>query len=191
MLFTPPGESYPSVYLNLPSPLSLSFFFGALQVFLKEALEQRLEKEREEVRTAAGMVIRAHILSYVARLVQLCVCLCINTLCWMKLGGLAKPVVVTSFTFYWLEWMDCNNRICEWDGSLHCRMIYQGWISELRAMQSGLDSLWKCREKTSRGFQETPHTQAEFIYMLFFINQDFFCQFWGVVSNFVFQKWFF
>lgn len=37
------------------------------QVFLKEALEQRLEKEREEVRRGAGMVIRAHILSYVAR----------------------------------------------------------------------------------------------------------------------------
>uniref|UniRef100_A0A672PMT3 Unconventional myosin-X-like n=1 Tax=Sinocyclocheilus grahami TaxID=75366 RepID=A0A672PMT3_SINGR len=36
-------------------------------VFLKEALEQRLEKQREEVRTVAGMVIRAHILSYVAR----------------------------------------------------------------------------------------------------------------------------
>uniref|UniRef100_A0A3B4WZB5 Myosin X, like 3 n=1 Tax=Seriola lalandi dorsalis TaxID=1841481 RepID=A0A3B4WZB5_SERLL len=36
-------------------------------VFLKEALEQRLEKEREEVRRRAGMVIRAHILSYVAR----------------------------------------------------------------------------------------------------------------------------
>uniref|UniRef100_A0A8C7CB94 Myosin X, like 3 n=1 Tax=Oncorhynchus kisutch TaxID=8019 RepID=A0A8C7CB94_ONCKI len=38
-----------------------------LSVFLKEELEQRLEKEREEVRRQAGMVIRAHILSYVAR----------------------------------------------------------------------------------------------------------------------------
>ncbi|KAG1945655.1 unconventional myosin-X [Pimephales promelas] len=68
-VLTPSGENYQSVYLNLPSSLSLSlsFFFGAVQVFLKEALEQRLEKEREEVRTAAGMVIRAHILSYVAR----------------------------------------------------------------------------------------------------------------------------
>ncbi|KAK1903064.1 Unconventional myosin-X, partial [Dissostichus eleginoides] len=36
-------------------------------VFLKEALEQRLEKEREEVRRRAGMVIRAHILSYTGR----------------------------------------------------------------------------------------------------------------------------
>ncbi|XP_076018095.1 unconventional myosin-X [Genypterus blacodes] len=40
---------------------------GKTKVFLKEALEQRLEKEREEVRCRAGMVIRAHILSYVAR----------------------------------------------------------------------------------------------------------------------------
>ncbi|XP_023661619.2 unconventional myosin-X [Paramormyrops kingsleyae] len=40
---------------------------GKTKVFLKEALEQRLEKEREEVRYKAGMVIRAHILSYVAR----------------------------------------------------------------------------------------------------------------------------
>ncbi|XP_018581220.1 unconventional myosin-X-like [Scleropages formosus] len=40
---------------------------GKTKVFLKEALEQRLEKERDEVRRKAGMVIRAHILSYVAR----------------------------------------------------------------------------------------------------------------------------
>ncbi|KAM9803310.1 unconventional myosin-X [Syngnathus typhle] len=40
---------------------------GKTKVFLKEALEQRLEKEREGVRHKAGMVIRAHILSYVAR----------------------------------------------------------------------------------------------------------------------------
>ncbi|KAM3608206.1 uncharacterized protein V6R79_021047 [Siganus canaliculatus] len=40
---------------------------GKTKVFLKEALEQRLEKERAEVRRRAGMVIRAHILSYVAR----------------------------------------------------------------------------------------------------------------------------
>ncbi|TNN84477.1 Unconventional myosin-X [Liparis tanakae] len=40
---------------------------GKTKVFLKEALEQRLEKEREEARRRAGMVIRAHILSYVAR----------------------------------------------------------------------------------------------------------------------------
>ncbi|XP_036401500.1 unconventional myosin-X-like [Megalops cyprinoides] len=40
---------------------------GKTKVFLKEALEQKLEKERDEVRRAAGMVIRAHILSYTAR----------------------------------------------------------------------------------------------------------------------------
>uniref|UniRef100_A0A674BIL8 Unconventional myosin-X-like n=1 Tax=Salmo trutta TaxID=8032 RepID=A0A674BIL8_SALTR len=40
---------------------------GKTKVFLKEELELRLEKEREEVRRQAGMVIRAHILSYVAR----------------------------------------------------------------------------------------------------------------------------
>ncbi|XP_030643484.1 unconventional myosin-X [Chanos chanos] len=40
---------------------------GKTKVFLKEALEQSLEKDREEVRRAAGMVIRAHILTYVAR----------------------------------------------------------------------------------------------------------------------------
>ncbi|CAL8267749.1 unnamed protein product [Lota lota] len=40
---------------------------GKTKVFLKEALEQRLEKEREEERRRAGMVIRAHVLSYVAR----------------------------------------------------------------------------------------------------------------------------
>uniref|UniRef100_A0A8C4ZXA0 Myosin X, like 1 n=1 Tax=Gadus morhua TaxID=8049 RepID=A0A8C4ZXA0_GADMO len=40
---------------------------GKTKVFLKEALEQRLEKQREEERRRAGMVIRAHVLSYVAR----------------------------------------------------------------------------------------------------------------------------
>lgn len=34
---------------------------------MKESLEQRLEKERDEVRRKAGMVIRAHILTYTAR----------------------------------------------------------------------------------------------------------------------------
>lgn len=57
--------------LSVRVSLSLSFPAGRgvliPQVFLKEALEQRLEKQREEVRRRAGMVIRAHILSYVAR----------------------------------------------------------------------------------------------------------------------------
>ncbi|KAI9530386.1 hypothetical protein NQZ68_004404, partial [Dissostichus eleginoides] len=63
--------------VSFPSPTSLSLSLSLChslsavalpvpQVFLKEALEQRLEKEREEVRRRAGMVIRAHILSYVA-----------------------------------------------------------------------------------------------------------------------------
>ncbi|RXN00115.1 Unconventional myosin-X [Acipenser ruthenus] len=40
---------------------------GKTKVFLKEALEQRLEKDRVEARRKAGMVIRAHVLRYVAR----------------------------------------------------------------------------------------------------------------------------
>uniref|UniRef100_A0A672PMA2 Unconventional myosin-X-like n=1 Tax=Sinocyclocheilus grahami TaxID=75366 RepID=A0A672PMA2_SINGR len=52
---------------TLVFPTLQIFFMHQELVFLKEALEQRLEKQREEVRTVAGMVIRAHILSYVAR----------------------------------------------------------------------------------------------------------------------------
>lgn len=37
------------------------------QVFLRESLEQKLEKQREEEVTRAAMVIRAHILGYLAR----------------------------------------------------------------------------------------------------------------------------
>ncbi|XP_059908614.1 unconventional myosin-X [Gadus macrocephalus] len=40
---------------------------GKTKVFMKEALEQRLEKDRDEVRRAAAMVIRAHLLAYSAR----------------------------------------------------------------------------------------------------------------------------
>uniref|UniRef100_A0A673CT49 Myosin X, like 1 n=1 Tax=Sphaeramia orbicularis TaxID=375764 RepID=A0A673CT49_9TELE len=53
--------------LTLHDQSRKEFQLGKTKVFLKEALEQRLEKEREEVRRRAGMVIRAHILSYVAR----------------------------------------------------------------------------------------------------------------------------
>uniref|UniRef100_A0AAV2JXA4 Uncharacterized protein n=1 Tax=Knipowitschia caucasica TaxID=637954 RepID=A0AAV2JXA4_KNICA len=53
--------------LNLHDPTKKEFHLGKSKVFLKEVLEQTLEKEREEVRRRAGMVIRAHILSYVAR----------------------------------------------------------------------------------------------------------------------------
>lgn len=34
---------------------------------MKESLEQKLEKERDEVRRKAGLIIRAHLLSYIAR----------------------------------------------------------------------------------------------------------------------------
>ncbi|XP_026992614.2 unconventional myosin-X isoform X2 [Tachysurus fulvidraco] len=40
---------------------------GKTKVFMKELLEQKLEQERDEVRKKAGMLIRAHILSFVAR----------------------------------------------------------------------------------------------------------------------------
>ncbi|KAF3694929.1 Unconventional myosin-X Unconventional myosin-10 [Channa argus] len=56
-----------SELLTLHDKANKEWQLGKTKVFLKEALEQRLEKEREEVRRRAGMVIRAHILSYVAR----------------------------------------------------------------------------------------------------------------------------
>uniref|UniRef100_A0A671Z009 Unconventional myosin-X-like n=1 Tax=Sparus aurata TaxID=8175 RepID=A0A671Z009_SPAAU len=56
-----------SELLTLHDKAKKDWQLGKTKVFLKEALEQRLEKEREEVRRRAGMVIRAHILSYVAR----------------------------------------------------------------------------------------------------------------------------
>ena len=37
------------------------------QVFLRESLEQKLEKRREEEVMRAAMVIRAHVLGYLAR----------------------------------------------------------------------------------------------------------------------------
>ncbi|XP_073747176.1 unconventional myosin-X isoform X2 [Callorhinus ursinus] len=40
---------------------------GKTKVFLRESLEQKLEKQREEEVTRAAMVIRAHVLGYVAR----------------------------------------------------------------------------------------------------------------------------
>ncbi|MEQ2235295.1 hypothetical protein ILYODFUR_000857 [Ilyodon furcidens] len=56
-----------SELLTLHDKTKKEWQLGKTKVFLKEVLEQRLEKEREEVRRRAGMVIRAHILSYVAR----------------------------------------------------------------------------------------------------------------------------
>ncbi|KAI7807751.1 unconventional myosin-X [Triplophysa rosa] len=40
---------------------------GKSKVFLKEPLEQKLEKQRDEVRSKAGLIIRAYILRYIAR----------------------------------------------------------------------------------------------------------------------------
>lgn len=37
------------------------------QVFMKESLEQRLEKDRDEVRRQAAMIIRAHLLTFSAK----------------------------------------------------------------------------------------------------------------------------
>ncbi|KAJ8004413.1 hypothetical protein DPEC_G00135460 [Dallia pectoralis] len=48
-------------------PARKDWQLGKTKVFLKEALEHRLEEDLEEVLRRAGMVIRAHILSYVAR----------------------------------------------------------------------------------------------------------------------------
>ncbi|KAI4803743.1 hypothetical protein KUCAC02_025392, partial [Chaenocephalus aceratus] len=40
---------------------------GKTKVFMKEALEQRLEKDRDEVRRQAAMIIRAHLLTFCAK----------------------------------------------------------------------------------------------------------------------------
>ncbi|XP_023274836.1 unconventional myosin-X-like, partial [Seriola lalandi dorsalis] len=40
---------------------------GKTKVFLKESLEQRLEKDRDEVRRQAAMIIRAHLLTFSAK----------------------------------------------------------------------------------------------------------------------------
>lgn len=65
---------YPQRYLCLRDAFLLpAIFFGfdmslpPGQVFLRESLEQKLEKRREEEVTRAAMVIRAHVLGYLAR----------------------------------------------------------------------------------------------------------------------------
>ncbi|KAM7376061.1 hypothetical protein PAMP_005810 [Pampus punctatissimus] len=40
---------------------------GKTKVFMKESLEQRLEKDRDEVRRQAAMIIRAHLLTFTAK----------------------------------------------------------------------------------------------------------------------------
>ncbi|XP_060939098.1 unconventional myosin-X, partial [Limanda limanda] len=41
--------------------------FGKTKVFLKECLEQRLEKDRDEIRRQAAMIVRAHLLTFSAK----------------------------------------------------------------------------------------------------------------------------
>lgn len=57
--FTPP-PSLPPLPLLLPPP----------QVFLRESLEHRLEKQREVEELRAAMIIQAHVLGYVTRYVS-------------------------------------------------------------------------------------------------------------------------
>ncbi|XP_039094762.1 unconventional myosin-X isoform X2 [Hyaena hyaena] len=53
--------------LQLHDPSNSEWQLGKTKVFLRESLEQKLEKRREEEVTRAAMVIRAHILGYLAR----------------------------------------------------------------------------------------------------------------------------
>lgn len=48
------------------SHLTGFLYLFVLQVFMKESLEQRLEKDRDEVRRQAAMIIRAHLLTFSA-----------------------------------------------------------------------------------------------------------------------------
>uniref|UniRef100_A0A8D1VUV5 Unconventional myosin-X n=1 Tax=Sus scrofa TaxID=9823 RepID=A0A8D1VUV5_PIG len=53
--------------LQLYDSSSSEWQLGKTKVFLRESLEQKLEKRREEEVTRAAMVIRAHVLGYLAR----------------------------------------------------------------------------------------------------------------------------
>ncbi|XP_011354766.1 unconventional myosin-X [Pteropus vampyrus] len=53
--------------LQLYDPSHSEWQLGKTKVFLRESLEQKLEKRREEEVTRAAMVIRAHVLGYLAR----------------------------------------------------------------------------------------------------------------------------
>lgn len=53
--------------LQLYDPSRSQWQLGKTKVFLRESLEQKLEKRREEEVTRAAMVIRAHVLGYLAR----------------------------------------------------------------------------------------------------------------------------
>ncbi|XP_003466776.4 unconventional myosin-X isoform X3 [Cavia porcellus] len=53
--------------LQLYDASSSEWQLGKTKVFLRESLEQKLERQREEEVTRAAMVIRAHVLGYLAR----------------------------------------------------------------------------------------------------------------------------
>ncbi|XP_031414316.1 unconventional myosin-X isoform X2 [Clupea harengus] len=53
--------------LTLYDKIKKEWQLGKTKVFMKECLEQRLEKEREVVRSKAGLIIRAYMLRYTAR----------------------------------------------------------------------------------------------------------------------------
>uniref|UniRef100_A0A9J8BUS8 Myosin X, like 1 n=1 Tax=Cyprinus carpio carpio TaxID=630221 RepID=A0A9J8BUS8_CYPCA len=54
-------------FLTLHDRTKKEWQFGKTKVFLKELLEQKLEKQRDEVRSKAGLIIRAYLLRYIAR----------------------------------------------------------------------------------------------------------------------------
>uniref|UniRef100_F7ESW5 Myosin X n=1 Tax=Ornithorhynchus anatinus TaxID=9258 RepID=F7ESW5_ORNAN len=56
-----------SALLHLYDNTNSEWQLGKTKVFLRESLEHKLEKQREDEVTRAAMVIRAHILGYVAR----------------------------------------------------------------------------------------------------------------------------
>ncbi|XP_006874499.1 PREDICTED: unconventional myosin-X [Chrysochloris asiatica] len=56
-----------SVLLQFYDTSNSEWQLGKTKVFLRESLEQKLEKQREEEVTRAAMVIRAHFLGYLAR----------------------------------------------------------------------------------------------------------------------------
>lgn len=66
------------------------------QVFLKEALEQKLEKAREEELRKAATIVRAHVLGYMARSVpELLPQPCWNALCLPGLCPLAAAAALS------------------------------------------------------------------------------------------------
>ena len=60
-------SSFPSLLSSPPTFSSSSSPPLPVQVFLRESLEHRLEKEREEEVLRAAMTIQAHVLGFIAR----------------------------------------------------------------------------------------------------------------------------